>query len=538
MAQIIFQPSICSEVPTRPNVLGCDDASRVKWDVLEKPVGSAISIDDDTLVEPVFDASQDGEYRLQLCCYFESGEVNAETGVEPPQLNCPRGVIAGQTATVYLTGCEDGTAQNAVAAGVATGVTFNSQGVGTVTTSATSPGLAYVAIDCVSFDENGVQTSEELFCEFEVIPANTQLVCTTAPALSVSYEACGESCECTEVTAVFDCAATECDSAQIGLVFRDCPECAPVEDCEELELQFLTGSRLASLSNCSDSLSCCDEDYCCEPDMPALFWNNLCTCPDWTMEAPAIEGSSVYNVCSCNPGQQWCFEGSATIVLSGPQRVVDTLIIWGHNLTDGTVTVSPLTTIDGNSVSVGVIDDGACIGGYTTPVVMNFTDPAEPEGQPQVNDLLVTDLTVTITSNTGGIVCIDQLFLGQKVFFPDDGMPETFQNPHDGTDYELEVKSSSCGPLSRSLKHVPVDLSVEIDCVDDRWLKEVWRPYLRYAEKHGVLFQHSRNNCPNDVFNGTLKGPVGPSSYNSLNRYTVTLEAEGYVTQDQPKLLA
>jgi hypothetical protein len=91
--------------------------------------------------------------------------------------------------------------------------------------------------------------------------------------------------------------------------------------------------------------------------------------------------------------------------------------------------------------------------------------------------------------------------------------------------------------LSQELNHVEVPLDVEIEGVTAEWLKKVWRPYLRWAQKYGVLFQHSRNNCPDDLFVGRLTGPAAGSDYVSNCEHKVRLIAKGFVTQPQPKIL-
>jgi hypothetical protein len=201
------------------------------------------------------------------------------------------------------------------------------------------------------------------------------------------------------------------------------------------------------------------------------------------------------------------------------------MVIWGHNITDGSVVTAPLAPFGGGATGIGVVNDGACMDGYTQPVVINFD---------QVSDN-ITNFTATITSNGDGPVCIDRVFIGRKLFLPDDRLPLSFINPHDGDDYELEVKESACGILSRSVKHTACDWSLEI-CADDEYLCNVWRPFLRYARRHGFFFQWSRNRKPNDIINAWLVGKQAGSVADEFGTSTVSLNARGFITQPQPKL--
>lgn len=520
--------NLCSDSPLTLIGTGCAGASRSEWIVIDRPAGSTVTFSAPN--SPITDVtvSADGPYTFELRCYFDEGDIEAPDAADL-SLGCPRGVIGGQNAFVVLNGC-NGTVEYTVTGAAATGSSGTEEGV-TVTTSATTSGPVDVEAVCRSVDNAGNVTEETVTCSFEVLPQKTELLCVTGAPTAIEFITCGQRCETEQVTVVFDCGGTVCETAELGIVFRNCPPCIDPEQCEPLEALTLTG-QAAQFQECNsdfilgDGDPCC-ETVCCEPDRPLFFWNSLFSCPGWTAEAPAIEGSSIYNASTCSPGQPWCFEGpTATIIFSGPAQFVSSLVIWGHNITDGEVSTSPLMTSSGEPTTIGVTGDAACIEGYTTPVVIGFTD---------VPDEGITELAVTITSNTPGPICIDQIFVGNKFFLPEDKLPLSFQNPHNGSDMELEFKESSCGILSRSLKRTPVEMSIELECLSDEWVKDQWRPFLRYAQRHGLLMQWSRNRCPQDVFNGWIEGPYGPSRYDEEGTQSVTLTARGYVTQPQAK---
>ena len=539
-AVIIFPEDTCPDQAVTPEVFGCEGASRIEWIVAEKPAGSQVLISNDTIEAPGFEFSEDGSYTLTICCHFDE-DGSAPNGVPTPRgLSCPLSVIAGQVAEVQVVNCEAANIELIGFTGGVTGSSFDNDGTGLITTDPNSPGPISITVRCTIFDEDFNPISADFTCTFEAIDPNDDLIESVGPPSDFEFVNCGQSCECTSITVIVDCDAKASDTAIIGIVFKECPPCEDPEECEEFEIQPLVGTSNAAYQECAETALFGCEELCCEPHRPLLFWNNLLNCPGWTAEAPAIEGSSIYNTASCNPGQKWCFEDSATIIFTGPPQFVDALVIWGHNMTDGTVTVSPLEQFGGsNTISTGVTNDGACMEGYTQPIIMNFADPEElPVGSPQVDDRIITELAVTITSNTGGPVCIDQIFIGQKFFLPDDTLPLNFQNPHTGSDYEIEFTEGSCGPLSRSLKHTPIEMSFSVECMDERYMKEKWRPFIRYAQRHGLMFQWSRNRCPQDIFNGWITGPIAPAVYNNAHYQTATMQARGYITQPQPVIIS
>ena len=270
---------------------------------------------------------------------------------------------------------------------------------------------------------------------------------------------------------------------------------------------------------------CCDEeDYlCANPDAPLFHWCNVCHRDDWELTA-TNSITSIYNACECNPGQSFQFQGSTQIVATGPLEYITSIIICGHNITDGSVSTFPVSS-DDNVTGIGLHSQGPCLDAITKPVILSLTGlPDEGVGQ----------VTIDLTSNTDDIICINELFIGRKFFLPDDMLPSDYEYIHDGCDYESEVKNSECGQvLSRTLKQSPVDMSLTIDCLSHEWIKENWRPLIAYMKRYGVLFQPSRNNCPDDLFKGWIEGTVGGSTYNDDCSNSVTLNAKGFISQPQ-----
>jgi len=434
----------CAGTPLRINLTNVDEAARCEWNVVDKPAGSQVTFADDAAMDGTeITVTEDGAYHFQVCCFFEEGSVQ-QVDAQQPTLSCALGVRAGDTAFVSLSGCENGTVEwSTLTPGVLTSISGDVNGA-TITTDPDSAGFFAVEAICREFDIDGNETVSALLCFVNVIPQDTELVCTTSPAVDVTFVPCGVRCECTEFVIIFDCEDAErCQTECINFFAKECPDPEEARTVEE----------------CAD---CYDDPICCDEHRPVLMWNSLCACPGWEFEAPAIEGSSFHNACSCNIGSQWCFEGSATIVASGPATFVDVMVIWGHNISDGQVTTAPLAPFGGGPTGIGVVNDTACIEGFTQPVIINF-DQVPSEG--------ITDFMATIESNGNGPVCIDQVFIGQKMFLPNDLLPLSFVNPHHGDDYSLETKESACGIISRSIQHEPCDWSLEI-CASDDWLCE------------------------------------------------------------------
>lgn len=540
MITLTAPDDLCAGTTAYPIVSGCENNSRVEWQVITKPVGSQVIFSDINSENSGIDFTEDGTYIIRLCCFFDEGEITAQ-----PQtgnaIDCPISVIAGQTGEIVVYGCGDATL-DWTATGAATGISganVASSGVatGTVTTG-TTPGTGTVTVVCTIVDIDNNETTETLVCDFEVLPEDSLLTCVTSPPIEMDFITCGQSCSCAEATFVVDCQEVTCQRGRIGLVFKDCPECEESPECDPIEfLRLEAGSSSAAACSDLDECDCGECSICCDTHRPTFFYNNICHCPGWTLEAPAVEGSSIYNACSCAVGQQWCFIESATIVASGPPAYIDSVILWGHNLTSATVTTSPPEIYEFGPTNVELYGDDSCLEAVSKPVTIklssNKVDPEDPD--PREN---ITDFTVTITGQPGQLICIDQIFIGERFKLPDDELPDGFVNPHNGTDYELITKESSCGPLSRALKHVPVPFEFELECMTDQWVCEEWRSFIRYAQRHGFYFQWSQDRKPEDLFYGWITNAIPGSEYTFAGEQTVGFSAEGYITQPQVKVVA
>lgn len=264
----------------------------------------------------------------------------------------------------------------------------------------------------------------------------------------------------------------------------------------------------------------------CKPHNSVLLWNNVCTC-GWEMTATnTAEGSSIYNACSCAGGQSFVFNGSTTITATGPQALlIDQVFIWGHNIQDAIITVTPNGTFGGPR-QVGLTQCGPCDPGGLTPIVLDLVIPPTNS---------VTD-TVTIDIQSTGLLCIQSLFIGQKLPV---SMPRSWSNPHDGTDCTQEIKESDCGPLTIVTERVEVPMTLQFQCVPCEWVDEYWRCYLKWAKKYGFYFRWSINNSENDLFYGRLDGPQPSSRFADHNMCSknLTLNARGYISQPETKFV-
>ena len=264
----------------------------------------------------------------------------------------------------------------------------------------------------------------------------------------------------------------------------------------------------------------------CQTHNSVLLWNNVCTC-GWEFTATnTVDGSSIYNACSCAGGQSFVFNGTTTITATGPEALlIDQIFIWGHNITSALITVGP-NGPSTNPREVGVTRCGKCDPGGLEPIVIDLVIPPIDS---------ITDI-VTITIESDGIICIDNLFIGRKLPIT---LSRDFQNPHDGTDCTQEIKESDCGPLTIVTERVEVPMNLRMQCVPNEWVADNWRCYLKWAKKYGFYFRWSINNAERDLFFGRLDGPQPPSTFGDFNMCTKNLQlnARGYITQPETKFL-
>lgn len=253
---------------------------------------------------------------------------------------------------------------------------------------------------------------------------------------------------------------------------------------------------------------CLDQLLGCEPDEPALIACDKCA-EGAVITGNALPGSSANNACCV--GGIWQFDGQGSLNISGG-GAYDTIVVFGH-------TADTITTPFGT-------DAGLCeseCGDFYAPAV--FHGP-----------LTSGDVTVTVTGT--GPQCVERIVVGRKLYFPE-GLGLDFNDIFDGNDCKMEVKMSECGtPMSSTIVRDAVSLDLNIQCVDQQWLKQFWRPAMRYMCRYGVCFMPSVNHCPDDVFCGWFESSGGGSTYDGPWSKSVSLQATGYTGQAPTKIAA
>lgn len=228
---------LCAGTLAVPIVGGCEGASRVEWSVIDKPAGTQVIFSDDSSESSTIDVSADGAYLIRLACYFDAGTVIAPSAPPEPSIGCPISVTAGELAAITLVGCENGTITWAVSGAATSSIGDDVNGT-TILTSVDMLGVVTVSATCKITDIDGVETVTVHECTFNVV-AEMFDVCEYSEEFSVSAIQCGETCQTKDTLFVFDCGTTTCQTAYIGLVFKDCPPCEQPEECIPLASQQL-----------------------------------------------------------------------------------------------------------------------------------------------------------------------------------------------------------------------------------------------------------------------------------------------------------
>lgn len=268
-------------------------------------------------------------------------------------------------------------------------------------------------------------------------------------------------------------------------------------------------------------LQCCDESVCCQAHNPALLSCDICAA-GWTAQEPGatLEGSTVNNACCI--GGLWQFDGSTTVTFTGPATCIDTIVIMGHN-------VDSVNTPFGSAS--GTCESFNCMGPQSVPIVIHDYEANDP-----VTGACSEYTTFTIQLNGTGPQCIDRIFIGQKMYFPEGVLSMDYQNIFTGSDCSVEVKMSECcTPLAATVKREPISLDLSLICAPEWYVKQRWLPFMRFACRHGVCFMPSVNRCPEQVFCGWFESTQGGSTYSDPWRQTLTLSATGFISNPQPK---
>lgn len=258
------------------------------------------------------------------------------------------------------------------------------------------------------------------------------------------------------------------------------------------------------LLECLDPLytDCCDEPWiCCDPHTPALIACSLCG-TGGVASGPALDGSSAEQAC-CIAGV-WQYPGSsALLTVSNPAGIAyDTAIIFGQ-------TAETVTTPFGTSET---LCDTGC--GFVSQPIVQY-------GEDQTG--------AAFASFDGGDAPgkVERVIFGKRIEFPD-GIRVGAQDPWAGTGIIQEIKLSECKtPLLAMPCRSPRPISIEIDCIDEEYYKQVWLPFIKYAARYGITFMPSTNRCPDQVFTGWIATAQTGSWYSSLHR-RITLSATGY----------
>jgi hypothetical protein len=468
-----------------------------------------------------------GTFEIQRCVYTQTEDAPPDP-IEPTDqisIGCPLSMLAGESINVSLFGCENGTVDWTITGDALFTPTSNTGGIVT----ANGAGIVDLSVICTSFDADGNETIQEASCQFEVFEQDQEVICFTAEPFVINAVSCGEICECQTCVVVVEDCQEECIELSIGFVAQGCKDCEGVQpEPVPFTLTGLGGSDLPPII-CDDEIDFgCDleDPFCCDEHQPAILWNDASNC-GWTFTATnAVNGSDISMAFACNIGQQFCFEGSTQILAQGDNLFIDTLVLYGLTMEPGMVTTSPLTKFGGEPLEVNPITDDACIGGYSIPPTVYFD---------QV-DQSIDMLMITIEGEPGQIYCIDTLFLGRKLFLPDNAIPQPWTNPFRGMDREVSVKYSDCGyPISAYSTKKESTLNLNIRCISEQWAKQTLAPLMRYLEcPNPLLFAWSINNCPHEIFYGYVEKNEGSTYNNSIYQQT-TITAKGWIKQQQPK---
>ena len=499
----------------------CVGATRIEWTQRQGPAASQFNFNSDN--QPIITGSGPvaGRYTLRRCCFYETEGATQPVETQPG-LTCPEAAMVGDLVSINLAGC-DGIADWTVT-GSALLTAVNNQ---VAYVSANDAGTYTVEVTC----NNANGSSFGYQCEIVFYPDTQQFTTTTSEVAVITAVECGEFCTCEDVDIIIGCDSPNQENVKTPVFFEEILPLAEKPVIEVLTPVRMTGNPLPALT-CNDVIEKpCEEDLCCDQHVPAIIWNDVANC-GWTIESTQeVNGTSAYGAFGNNAGGKLCFTGAVTITLSGPPAFIDTLVLYGHNMTNATITTSPLVPFGGGPATTGVVSDKSCLEGYTNPVIVYFNE---------VNDN-ITELTVTITpDDPTKTVCIQQIVAGRKLLdlWPN-GLPDTWQNPFLGGSREIRIREGNCGITSVTSKRKRASLSIPVECISESVYKECVMPLIRYLEcPNPLLFAWSINRCPQDLFYGYLTGLVNPVSYEDGFEPIQSLEFEGYIRQPQSKEFA
>lgn len=250
-----------------------------------------------------------------------------------------------------------------------------------------------------------------------------------------------------------------------------------------------------------------DEDFCCDPHLPAVIQCDLCAFGGTATGTGALEPSTGAEVCCV--GGLFQYTGSTTITISNPNAMeIDTVIVMGQ-------TAETVITPWGTSNAVCTTP---CGGKITMPVV---------QYAPITGSEVVSSFQVTLAGGPS-VGCVERVIVGKRLNLPM-GLRVGAQDPWSGTGITHDVKMSECKrPMMATRCRNPVPLSLQVDCITEEFAKTNWRFFMQYAARHGLTFLPSINRCPQDVFVGWFNTPQSGTWSSPFHRQA-TLQGLGFI---------
>ena len=208
--------------------LRCNADDEFEWTIISQPIGSAVTISDDSIQNPTWLPDIAGEYVIGFCC-TEFLDTQLPDDYAPPSgqdlmnASCPKGAMAGETIRINFP-CA-GQVDWVVNGVPVTSYSGDTTGV-TIITDPTTGGPITVTANCTENDANGNPVTTPYNCTFNTwLPADiTQ--CQLSAAVPVEFELCGTRCRCATpqrfIIKEFN-PAEECLKTTLCLTVKKCP---------------------------------------------------------------------------------------------------------------------------------------------------------------------------------------------------------------------------------------------------------------------------------------------------------------------------
>ena len=354
--------------------------------------------------------------------------------------------------------------------------------------------------------------------------------CVTASCTAVVSAVVAANCATASCTANVSSIVDVCAESSCLITVIDEPVVID-GGCSDCEVTVSGGCKDVLVKSCKLD----DCIVCCEPHQSGFFWNNWCLCDDASVISSgsvsnindSYDGTEAANACDCAYTQSLKFRGTGTYTVTLPEsKSLDAVVLWGHNLHEGADGIqSGLVQVeaDGQIIQPNNWDLPYATVEADEPVFM-FFDSDEYS--------TVTIKMYGATDNQTGIAnCVDNIFIGECLDIPD-GL-RSFINPFNGSEYESKIKSSSCGPLSRSLNKKPIEFDLEIQGLCYEWLIEKWRPFVCYMQRYPAYFSWSKNRYPSEVARVWIDSQIAPSEFEDSHFSSVTLSLNAQITQSK-----